>query len=77
MTQSKPTSAREYDERLLEWLALRARGMRSITIGDAYGVSSAHVRAHTNLVINADLAESGEPAAIVLAAYRTPPPPQR
>ena len=63
-------SARNYDERLLDWLRLRAKGYRSITIGDLHGVSSAQVRAHSNLAMNADLAESGEPASRVLAAYR-------
>ncbi len=64
------TEARGYDERLIEWLRLRARGVSSGRIGYAYNVSAEQVRAHTNLVLNADLAESGEHRSRVLPAYR-------
>lgn len=60
---------READEQVLRMLALR-QSLSSVVIADRMNISPEAVRVATNRVRDADLAESGEPAADVLAHYR-------
>ena len=53
----------------LAWLSLRAAGHSSAAIAAAFGASPAYVRAATNRIRAADLAESGERPDIVAGAY--------
>ncbi|MBC7156227.1 MAG: hypothetical protein H5U20_07665 [Rhodobacteraceae bacterium] len=62
-----PTRAR--DEQVLEWLALAAAGHGWKAIGDRCGASGPHVMVTCRRVRDADLAESGEAADAVRAAY--------
>jgi hypothetical protein len=59
---------RAEDDFVLELLRLRAR-MTSVQLEARYGIPRNQIRVMTNRVRNADLDESGEPAADVLAGY--------
>jgi uncharacterized protein (DUF433 family) len=63
------TVKREVDDRLLLWLEARRKGITPEKIGAIYGVTHTTVRSPTNNVLEADLAESGEPPEEVLKHY--------
>ncbi|MDF0598970.1 hypothetical protein [Psychromarinibacter halotolerans] len=60
---------RDDDEILLRMLGMRCDGAASSAIGRAFGVTASRVRVMTDRVRHADVAESGEPADVVQAAY--------
>jgi hypothetical protein len=62
-------ASRREDARALFMIATRCDGMSSGVIGRLLGMSDSAVRVITNRVRAADLAESGEPAEVVRAAY--------
>lgn len=64
----RPTSRAE-DVTHLAWLVLRSGGHDSVAIAAAFGVHAAYVRAATNRIRAADLAESGERPDLVAGAY--------
>lgn len=51
---------RERDDEVLEWIALRRRGVTTTRIARDYYTSTATVTQATNAVRDADAAESGE-----------------
>jgi hypothetical protein len=57
------------DDDVVWALRQRVLGVSSARIAAAIGCSSAYVRAATNRVRAADMAESGEPADVVASAY--------
>ena len=61
--------SRASDERLLRWLEARDAGMSQGAIARAYGVNRGQVSRDVAQVIDADLRESGESAAEVMAGY--------
>ena len=63
------TASRADDERALHMLSLRRDGLSSGVIGRLFGLTSSAVRTTTNRIMNADLAESGEPVEMVRYAY--------
>jgi len=69
MTFRRP--GRSDDEQLLCWLAARHAGARAAEIGRQAGTTGQRVATATNRVLQADLGESGEPEAVVLAGYWT------
>ena len=62
-------STRADDLRVLSWLGRRASGVSSAAIAAADGVRPEAVRVATSRVMAADLAESGEPEAVIRAYY--------
>lgn len=62
-------ASRREDVRARLMLDMRGDGMSSGVIGRLLGMSDSAVRVITNRVRAADLAESGEPRAAVMAAY--------
>ena len=67
--RSKKESTRAKDERDLSILRLRGAGLTVPEIVRRLGVSENIVRNRSNDIRNADLAESGEPEAVVAAGY--------
>lgn len=67
--------SRAADERLLKWLEARDAGMSQGAIARAYGVNRGQVSRDVAQVIDADLRESGESAAQVMAGYQWHKPP--
>ena len=65
----RSVTGRASDERLLKWIALRSAGVSQSDIGLRFGVHAGQVARDITQVIAADLAESGEPAAVVRAGY--------
>jgi len=63
------TASRREDERALHMLALRRDGVSTGVLGRLFGMTGSAVRVATNRIRAADLAESGEPAEVVRAAY--------
>lgn len=63
------TVKREVDEKVLLWLDARRRGVPAEKIAAIYGFKHTAVRVPTNKVLEADLAESGEPPEEVLKHY--------
>ena len=62
---------RDEDERVLAILAMHAAGWSSAEIGRQFGFMRPEaVRVIIQRVLKADLAESGEPEAVVRAGYR-------
>lgn len=57
---------------LLRVIAMRAEGLSAEDIREIIGWSPKRQRAEVNAVIAADLAERGEPAAVVRRAYGLP-----
>lgn len=57
------------DEQLLRMLQLRAGGLSSGAIAERMNIAPEGVRIATNRVRDADLAESGEPAELVMQHY--------
>lgn len=64
-----PAPDRHADERLLAFVQFRTDGYDSRQIAGANNVTHGYVRAATNRIRKADLAESGEPEGVVLAGY--------
>lgn len=68
-----PRFSRAHDAQVLGFLAARTVGASLPRIAADFGVGVSSVQMATNQVLAADLAESGEPAAVVRGAYwRTP-----
>ena len=65
----RSVTGRASDERLLKFMQLRAAGVSQADIGLRFGVHAGQVARDISHVIAADLAESGEPAAVVRAGY--------
>ena len=63
------TASRREDNRALLMLALRRDGVSTGVLGRLFGMTGSAVRVATNRVLDADLAESGEPREAVMAAY--------
>ena len=63
------TASRREDNRALHMLALRRDGVSTGVLGRLFGMTDSAVHVVTNRVLDADLAESGEPREAVLAAY--------
>lgn len=57
------------DDDHLAWVKLRASGHSPNTIGTQYDVSPDYIRAATNKIKNADLAESGEDTSVIRGCY--------
>lgn len=64
-----PISTRHDGEQLLTALRMREAGLSASAIGKRLGMTPTRVRVCTNRVLDADLAESGEPEDVVLAGY--------
>lgn len=62
------TPTRTDDEAVLRCIELRIEGYTSPQIAAAVGVTASNIRTATNRVLDADLDESGEDRAVVLAA---------
>ena len=62
-------ASRETDEHVLSMIKARADGAGPQAIGDMIGKTSQYVTTAVNRVRNADLKESGEDHATVLAHY--------
>lgn len=60
---------RERDEEILRMLRLRGAGFSTREIGEMVGKTAANVRITTTTIRAADLNESGEGRAVVLAGY--------
>jgi hypothetical protein len=61
---------RSRDDQLLRWLRLRSAGWSAEQIARRYGVTNnGSVISATENVRDADLAESGDPEEVVMAAY--------
>lgn len=69
MSDERARNQRAGDERLLEWLARRTAGETCRAIGEDFGISAVDVNKATRRVLDADIAESGEPVARVRKAY--------
>jgi hypothetical protein len=67
-----PEPTRANDERLLEMLARRLSGETTRAIGARFGVDFGYVARSTDKVVEADIAESGEPPARIARAYAWP-----
>jgi hypothetical protein len=73
---TKPT--RESDERILHLVRRRAAGANTVTLAEELGTVKQFAATVTRRVMEADIAESGEPQADVAAHYwpighRAPP----
>lgn len=64
-----PRAGRNQDERLLEMVRARASGKSLGTMEKLFGVSNASLSTQTNKVMDADIAESGEPISAVSSHY--------
>lgn len=62
-------ASRREDGRALLMLALRRDGVSTGVLGRLFGLTDSAVRVITNRIRAADLAESGEPREVVMAAY--------
>ncbi|ALJ81564.1 hypothetical protein [Ketogulonicigenium vulgare] len=62
--------SRQHDELLLQALAMRQSGKPLDVIGGALGMPRSNVGLFTIAVRDADLRESGEPAAVVELGYQ-------
>lgn len=63
------TASRREDVRARLMLDMRGDGVSAGVIGRLFGMTGSAVRVITNCIRAADLAESGEPAEVVRAAY--------
>lgn len=62
-------TTRHEDAKLLTAIRMREDGFTSAEIAERLGYREEYVRAARNRVLNADIAESGEPEDIVRAGY--------
>lgn len=60
---------RERDEEIVRMLGLRASGLSARLVGEAVGKTAANARVTTDTIMRADLRESGEDPAVVMAGY--------
>lgn len=62
-------SSRSNDDRLLQWLWYRTAGFSIAQVAHLHGAPTSTVSSATSDVRNADITESGEPEAEVVAGY--------